>query len=118
MTKYIVSVLFLSLGLVSCREQAPTLPVSTELAAEILIDIHGAEASLQGAYGTTKDSLARAYYQQIYEIHGIDSTIFVDMMQIMRYHPDRLEEAYALAIEKVGERRENIKDWKPKKKED
>ena len=40
------------------------------------------------------------------------------MMQIMRYHPDRLEEAYALAIEKVGERRENIKDWKPKKKED
>ncbi|MEO0340248.1 MAG: DUF4296 domain-containing protein [Bacteroidota bacterium] len=102
----------------SCREKAPDLPISAELAAEVLIDIHGAEAALQGAYGTTKDSLAKAYYEQIYTIYDIDSTTFSELMQIMRYHPERLEEVYAIAIERVGERRENIKDWKPTKKKD
>ena len=110
--------LIIFLLLVSCREEAPSLPVAPELAAEIIIDIHGAEAALQGAYGTTKDSLAKAYYEQIYTIHDIDSSTFVELMQIMRYYPERLEEVYGIAIERVGERRENIKDWKPAKKDD
>ena len=102
----------------ACRETAPALPISAELAAELIIDIHGAEAALQGAYGMTKDSLAKAYYKQIYTIHNIDSTTFEEIMQIMRYHPERLEEVYGIAIDRIGERRENIKDWKPSKQGD
>jgi len=97
---------FVTCGLcfLACKKEVEPLPVSLEKAAQIIIDTHTAEAALQSAYGTKKDSLAVVYYAQIYEVHGIDSTTFKALMQILRNDPDRLSEVYRAAFQEFEER--------------
>ncbi|GAB5553333.1 MAG: hypothetical protein Sapg2KO_29240 [Saprospiraceae bacterium] len=75
-----------------------------ETTAELMIDVHSAEAALQNVYGARKDSLAAVYYQQIYQIYDIDSTQFKELIQKLRDHPSLMKEVYDQAIIQVEER--------------
>ena len=101
-----ITVFCLFLLFSACLQDDPELPIPAEKAAEILIDVHAAEAALQNVYGSKKDTLAKVYYQQIYEVHEIDSTTFAELMELVRNYPKHLKEVYGLAMEQIKSRRE------------
>jgi hypothetical protein len=87
-----------------CGEKQEPLPVSVEKAGKIILDTHLAEAALQKVYGAKKDSLAAIYYQQIYEIHGIDSLLYKDLIRVIRNDPDHLSAVYTAAFSEMDSR--------------
>jgi len=91
----------LSLGLTSCEDQKDSPQIPESKLVNILADIHIAEAALQSLRGDTKDSVAHAYYQQIYEIHETDSVELHATLEAMRQQPERMRELYDQVMERV-----------------
>ncbi len=77
-----VALLFVS----SCREKVQTSLPQDQL-IDILVDVHIAEAALQGLRQETRDSLAQLYYGQIYAIHQIEHSQLEQDMRLLREHP-------------------------------
>lgn len=92
------------LFLTTCKNDAIELSLPMETTAELIIDVHSAEAALQNVYGARKDSLAAIYYEQIYQIYEIDSTQFKELIQKLRDNPSLMKEVYDQAIIQVEER--------------
>ncbi|MCB0560138.1 MAG: DUF4296 domain-containing protein [Lewinellaceae bacterium] len=82
-------------SLVSCSQKPPALAIDEDKLVEVLIDVHIAEAAVQSLRGATKDSVINAYYDQIFEIHGLSREEFVTTMEILRTDPKRTEELYS-----------------------
>lgn len=106
---YFWGFLFLFLLLTNCGNKKVALPLPLEEVADIIIDVHSAEAALQSVYGRRKDSLAQVYYHQIYEIYEIDSLEFKALMLTLRNHPDLMQSVYKRAMEKVEKRNNSDK---------
>lgn len=104
MGKQIFFFLILILWVGSCAQQTEELPVPLKKAAMIIVDTHVAEAALQNVYGARKDSLASVYYQQIYDIHGIDSTTYRELIRLIRNNPEYMETVYEVAFEEMRSR--------------
>jgi hypothetical protein len=94
----IVLVLLLVFG---CQPDTIELPVSVEKAATIITDVHTAEAAILPLYGLRKDSFAAMYYDQICQIHQIDSTTLVALIKIVRNNPEIMGEIYSEAFREI-----------------
>lgn len=101
--KYIGIIAFLFM-LTACNKEKVILSLPIKEVAELMIDVHSAEAALQSVFGSRKDSLAGVYYEQIYKIHAIDSTQFQELMQSLRDNPALMKEVYDRAVIQVEER--------------
>jgi len=55
----------------SCRQETEQPSLSDETLARIMADLYVAEAATNGLGGYEKDSLTHAYYEQVFEIHGV-----------------------------------------------
>lgn len=71
----------------------------------VLIDVHVAEAAAQNLRGRTKDSVLNVYYEQIFQVHGMDRAAFEATMESLREDPVRLEALYSEVMKEM-ERRE------------
>ena len=86
--------LFLLITLTHCEKESTSDLLSDEQIIPILADIHVAEAAMQNLVGITKDSMGNIYYQQIFELHDVDSTVYNMTMDIIRKDPVRLSKVY------------------------
>jgi len=65
--------------------------------AHILKDMLFAEAVMNRVGRSVEDSLQKVYYQQIYQIHDIDSTQLANSFKIMQENPELSEKLYLKA---------------------
>ena len=86
-----------------------TIPIEESLLSDeelipILKDIHIAEALLTETVDRrVKDSLARFYYGQIFELHQVDSIVFNKSMHAYFTNPAALDSLYQSVIDAIGE---------------
>lgn len=104
MKRFYIGIISFLFFFTACNNEKVILSLPLEEVAELMIDVHSAEAALQNVYGIRKDSLAGIYYEQIYEIYKIDSTQFQELMQSLRDNPTLMKEVYDRAIIQVEER--------------
>jgi hypothetical protein len=70
------------------------LPIDEEALVKVLCDVHVVEGALQNQKASEKDSLAKAYYNQIYEKHDIQEQDFVKTLEAMEKNPKLLGQIY------------------------
>ena len=92
----------------SCGTEQSQLSISQDKLVEVLIDVHIAEAAAQTLRGATKDSVINAYYDQIFEIHGLNREEFETSMELLRTDPKRMEKLYAKVMEEME--RQDVED--------
>lgn len=90
------------------------IPVETPLLSQkemipILKDIHLAEALLTEIINREeKDSLARLYYAQIFEMHQVDTAIFDQSMNAYMTDPVALDSLYEAVIESLSQEKKQV----------
>ncbi len=82
------------LFLCTCETKQLTLPIAEESLIKILCDVHVIEGALQNQKASEKDSLAKTFYDQVYEKHDISEEDFVLTLEIMEKDPKLLQEIY------------------------
>jgi Domain of unknown function (DUF4296) len=93
--------LLLILGLlIQCR-QSVKFPVNEIKMAEILTDIHIAEAAVDNESGDMKDSITRLYYPQIFEHHGIKQWEFDSTMSMLSTKPIIMNRIFKTVIDNI-----------------
>ena len=100
-------------SVVSCGPEPTPIPMDEDKLVEVLIDVHVAEAAVQMLRGATKDSVINAYYDQIFEIHGLSREDFETTMEILRTDPKRMEGLYSKIMNEM-ERQEVTEEEKEK----
>ncbi len=85
--------------------EQPTL--SDEKMAQIIADLHIAEAATKGLSGYRKDSLLYQYYEQIFAHHGVERSVYEQNMRLLAQDEARMlavfERAEALLKKDSGE---------------
>ncbi len=74
---------FICLLFVACTEQAPRPGLTDVQLARIMADLYVAEAATSGAIGYARDSLMQAYFNQVFEIHGIRREAYEKDIQLL-----------------------------------
>ena len=100
-------------SVVSCGPKPTPITMDEDKLVEVLIDVHVAEAAVQMLRGATKDSVINAYYDQIFEIHGLSREDFETTMEILRTDPKRMEGLYSKIMNEM-ERQEVTEEEKEK----
>ena len=100
-------------SVVSCGPKPTPITMDEDKLVEVLIDVHVAEAAVQMLRGATKDSVINAYYDQIFEIHGLSREDFETTMEILRTDPKRMEALYSKIMNEM-ERQEVTEEEKEK----
>ena len=80
------------------------LPVPESQLPALLADLHIAEAIIQNANASTRDSIADLYYQQIFMLHELDEADFDSAMAILREDPSRIGPIYTKILEILAEK--------------
>ncbi|MFK7799851.1 MAG: DUF4296 domain-containing protein [Aureispira sp.] len=89
-------------------EQVPLM--SKEELIPVLKDIHLAEALLTEIMNKQeKDSLARLYYAQIFEMHQVDSALFDQSMNAVMTNPIVLDSLYDGVIQALSQEKRETK---------
>jgi Domain of unknown function (DUF4296) len=91
---------FTLLFLTQCR-QSVKFPVNEIKMAEILTDIHIAEAAVDNESGDMKDSITRLYYPQIFEHHGIKQWEFDSTMSMLSTKPIIMNRIFKIVIDNI-----------------
>ena len=94
--------LFVFLQLMSCEKtKTQELLVSDEKMISILVDLHIAEAAILSANKAQKDSIGGVYFQQIFNMHQIQDSLFYLNLEIISNDPKKTELIYEKVIEKL-----------------
>lgn len=88
--------------LFSCEQTAEKPTLSKEKMAQIMADLYLAESATNGLIGYSKDSLAKVYYQQVLEIHGITQELYDKELQLRAGSIDELEALHKEAQNILG----------------
>jgi hypothetical protein len=102
---------FVAILFVGCYRPIPIEKplLSDEELIPLLKDIHIAEALLTETVNRReKDSFARLYYGQIFELHEVDSIVFNQSMQAYFTNPAALDSLYELVIEAILEEKKAL----------
>ena len=100
--KYFLSILLVFIIFSNCKEEyEPQL--SDEQIIEVLVDLHIAEAASMSLGTKIKDSVINVYYPQIFEIHGIQDSLFFKEFEIIRKNPKKLEGIYEKVLEEIDQ---------------
>lgn len=88
MHKYIIIYLLICSA---CQQTSAPLDVPEDKVAKIIADLSIAEGSVIMLSGYKRDSLAHAYYKQVYEMNGITLEEYEKYLRILVIDTDRLE---------------------------
>ena len=90
--------------IVSCNT-TPTPSIKEQDLIPVLVDIHIAEAAMQSiTHKHLKDSIGDIYYNQIFEIHGVEKADFDQTMAILREDPYQLKSIYKTVLDTINAR--------------
>ena len=84
----------------SCKEEIK-LTLTDDQMIDVLTDMHIAEAAILSLNKKLKDSVATVYYAQIFEIHGVEDSVFNRDIEILRNDAKHLEDIYQKVIVKI-----------------
>lgn len=70
------------------------LPIEDKKLIDILCDVHILEGAIQNAPLDLKDSLAKLYYDQVYEKHQISESDFRNSLEVLENNPNYLSKFY------------------------
>lgn len=85
----------------ACRKKANKIPMKESELVSLLIDVHVAEAAVQDLYGEAKDSVGQAYYEQIFQIHDIDQSLFDTTLAVLRRNPEYAGRVYQKVMQEI-----------------
>jgi hypothetical protein len=99
-----VLLIFVSLfTTISCKESSG-MAMSEEKLAQLLSDLHMAEAYVEGETESIRDSLAKKYTVQIFKKHGVTEAQFDTTMGWLARRPKLLEMVYKKVTFQVEKR--------------
>lgn len=103
--RFFIWMFVLAVGLLlACGREENKIPMQESELVNLLIDVHVAEAAAQDLYGEIKDSVGRAYYDQIYQIHDIDQAIFDTTLAVLRRNPEYASRVYQKVMDEIDRR--------------
>lgn len=103
--RFFIFIIFTLVITSSCNGNKEKLPIERDKLVDVLVDVHIAEAVLQEYTLQAKDSIGKAYYQKIYELHKVDEKAFNKSMYLIRQNPAAMESLYKDVLAEI-ERRE------------
>jgi len=83
---------------VSCTSDSVTLPIEEEKLVDVLSDVHIMEGALLNRIQSQKDSIAKVYYQQVYDRHSITEGEFIQTLETLEDHPKTLSKIYSKVL--------------------
>lgn len=90
--------------LTACQSNSSNQPVlPDEKIARIMADLSIADAATTGLAGYAKDSLMHAYFNQVFEIHGVSKENYEKDLRIVAENLVRMEEIVKKADELLTE---------------
>ena len=92
-----------------CGQEEVVFPIPEDALIPILMDVHIAEAAIQGLHGEEKDSVAAAYYEQIEKIHGYERALIDSCIVLMRKDPKVLSANYGKLLEEISKKEAELK---------
>ncbi len=106
-------ILFLLFFAASCDSE-PVFNYDDETIVKVLKDMLIAEGAATRIANDQRDSLTRFYYDQIYQIHGIDSMKFTNDLRLLGESPAHSTEIYSrvekeLEQDQIGAKKKNDK---------
>ncbi len=107
--KKVFLILFLPFLISSCVEPELEFTIPDDQLVKLLYDIQVAEAALQTVHSSVKDSVVAIYYDQIYELHGVDQTILMENIEILKKSPVKSNKIYKKVLEYHKEAKEEKK---------
>lgn len=87
----------IAVGLSSCQEQVEQPSLSDEVMSRIMADLYVAEAATNGLSGYKKDSLMFAYYEQVFDLHGVSRADYERDLRLIARDESRMEEMVSAA---------------------
>ena len=101
----------------SCTKNAVKLPIEEKKLVDILCDVHVMEGAIQNAPKLIKDSLAKVYYDQVYEKHQISESELLSSLEILENNPKSLSKIYTDVLVRLDTlEKKSYKDKYKKKK--
>jgi membrane protein YqaA with SNARE-associated domain len=80
---FLYTSLFLICFVAACVSPGPEPVLGEDKIARIMADFHVADAATNGTAGYKKDSLTRAYYDQILKIHGVSREEYEQNLRVL-----------------------------------
>lgn len=99
----------IALLLASCDH--PINVLDADDMAAVLADIHVAEATMNNKISYASLDIKRAYYEGVFEKHGISHETFNKSIDWYSHHPKQFEEVYAQVIALVTEKQEKVNNY-------
>ena len=112
MLKFVFSLLLITLMLGACQEEEPFAFSEDDLKmVDVLIDVYTVDAAIRDYSDLSeKDSLKRAYFDEIYQIHGVDKEWLDSERARLESDPVRMDSVYSKALAAI----ELLKGQRPK----
>lgn len=113
---YYLALLFLLTQLLSCESSQEDYKIEPQKMVAVISDIHIAEVALQSVSVTLKDSLADVYYNQVFEIHGVNEEDFNHDINLIRSSSKALKSYYTKVLENLTQQEKEFVNGKKNKK--
>jgi Domain of unknown function (DUF4296) len=91
----------------ACQNSAKA-PISEATLMKVLLDVHTAEALVEGENQNVRDSMAKIYYAQIFQKHNVSRIDFDSTMAIYSRHPTQLDTIYNRLLKTVKAERDSL----------
>ncbi len=85
--------------LFSCSKEEAQFTMPEADLIKLLYDIQVAESAIQTVHSGSKDSVIAIFYDQIYEIHGVNQEILQENIQMLKSHPEVSHKIYKKVLE-------------------
>ena len=95
--KWLAMICFLVLN---CQK-AEELPIQPQKLVDVIADIHLSESAMYLFNDQIKDSIGLVYYQQVFDIHEVDSADFNIAIKMIRKDPKLMMQVYSKVFEKI-----------------
>ena len=93
---------FISTSIIfGCQKEDAKLQIEEEKLIKILTDLHISEAAILSLNQKVKDSMSTVYHKQIFEIHGIEDSIFYKDLEVLRTNSEELKLIYQKVLTEV-----------------
>ena len=93
---FLVSIPF---WLTTCTVPEPEFTLPEEELVKLLYDIQVAEAALQTVHSSVKDSVIAIYYDQVFELHGVDQETLMQNIEVLKKSPIKSNKIYKKVLE-------------------
>lgn len=85
----------------SCKEKRELPTLDEEIIIPILVDMHIAQEMISKFKETHRDSVRRLFMHEISEIHGIDSSLITQQLEIIQANPEYSFKLYEKVYKKI-----------------